>query len=71
MPPVINKRKCDGCGICVELCSEDVFFGSKKKQVPVVTYPDECWHCNACILKCPIEGAIGMRTPLPMMVPFK
>lgn len=71
MPPVIDKEKCTSCGKCVDMCSEDVFFGSKEKEPPLVTYPEECWHCNACILVCPVEGAITLRIPLPMMVCYK
>ena len=71
MPPVIEKDKCSCCGQCVDMCSEDVFFGSRKKEIPIVAYPQECWHCNACVLACPVEGAIRLRIPLPMMVCFK
>jgi adenylylsulfate reductase subunit B len=48
-----------------------VFFGSEKKKTPLVSYPQECWHCNACVLACPAEGAIRLRIPLPMMVCYK
>lgn len=71
MPPVINETKCLKCGKCAEICAEDVFFGSKKKQVPVVTYPDECWHCSACVMDCPAEGAIKLRLPLPMHMLYR
>lgn len=71
MPPEINEDKCIACGICVDACPQDVFFGSRKKQVPVVSYPDECWHCNACVQECPEEGAIRLRLPVPMMVLYK
>lgn len=71
MPPVIEKKKCVRCGKCVELCSQDVFFGSEKKKTPQVTYPEECWHCNACIEGCPKKGAIRLRIPAPMMVCYK
>jgi len=71
MPPIINMDRCKKCGTCVEICSEDVFFGSKEKEVPVVSYPDDCWHCNACVLECPVEGAIRLRIPLPMMILYK
>lgn len=70
MPPVIDKSKCKSCGICADICSEDVFFSSKEKEIPVVTYPEECWHCNACVMDCPTE-AIKLRVPLPMMVCYK
>ena len=71
MPPIINKDRCIACGICVNICPQDVFFSSKKKKVPVVTYPEECWHCNACVLDCPKEDAIRLRIPLPMTICYK
>jgi adenylylsulfate reductase subunit B len=71
MPPVINAEACTRCGVCAEYCTEDVFFGSEKHEIPVVAYPEECWHCNACVLSCPSEGAIRLRIPMPMMVCYK
>jgi adenylylsulfate reductase subunit B len=70
MPPIIDKGKCNGCGKCVEICPADVFFGSKKGKMPIISYPDECWHENACVLDCP-EGAIKLRIPLMMTVIHK
>ena len=71
MPPVLNKDVCECCGRCVDVCQSDVFFGSKKGEVPSVTYPEECWHCNACVFECPVEGAIRLRIPLPMTILHK
>lgn len=71
MPPVIDPNKCKACGKCADICSEDVFFGSRKGEVPTVSYLEECWHCNACVLDCPVEGAIRLRIPLPLMICFK
>ena len=71
MPPVLNKDICEGCGNCVDICQSDVFFGSKKGEVPSVSYPEECWHCNACVFECPVEGAIRLRIPLPMTILHK
>lgn len=71
MPPVIDENKCKCCGLCADVCPEDVFFSSKKKEVPTVKYPDECWHCNSCVYECPVPGAIKLRIPLPMMVLYK
>lgn len=71
MPPVINGEKCVGCGLCVEICQMDVFFASQKGKVPVLSYPEECWHCNSCVTACPVEGALTVRVPLPAMLHFK
>ena len=75
MPPKIDYDKCDACGICVELCSEDVFFGTPglggaKEEKAVISHPDLCWHCNWCVVKCPTE-AIRLAIPLTMHIPFK
>jgi adenylylsulfate reductase subunit B len=70
MPPIIDKDKCNGCGKCIEICPNDVFFGSQQGEVPKVTYPDQCWHENACVYDCPQE-AINLRIPLPMMIVYK
>lgn len=71
MPPVINTEKCIRCGKCVDVCTEDVYFGSRKKQFPQVTYPEECVYCNACVEECPAPGAVKLRIPLPMMLLYK
>ena len=70
MPPIIEKEKCTGCGTCVDICQMDVFFDSKAGECPSITYPEECWHCNACVLECPVE-AVTLRIPLPAMVLYK
>ena len=68
MPPVIHKERCIACNRCVEICPQDVFWGSEKKQTPVITYGEECWHCGACVQECPEEGAVTLRIPLTAMV---
>ena len=70
MPPVIDKEKCIRCGICADVCNYDVYFGSKEKEIPVVAYPEECWHCNACVIDCS-ANAIRLRIPLPAMMLYK
>ncbi len=71
MPPIIDSEKCAGCGKCADICPEDVFFGSDKGQVPLVTYPEECNHFNCCVSVCPKEGAIRLRIPVPMIIVYK
>ena len=63
MAPVIDKDKCICCGVCVDVCQMDVFWGSEDNEIPIVSYSEECWHCNACVLDCPVEGAIRLRVP--------
>lgn len=70
MPPSINHAKCSACGRCHQICHQDVFYGSVAKAVPVITYPDECWHCGACAVECP-ENAIRFEIPLPMRLSFR
>lgn len=63
MPPIINDQKCSRCGICVEVCPVDVFYGSKENEFPIVSYGEDCYFCSACILECPTD-AITLRYPL-------
>ena len=68
MPPVINKEKCIGCGICADICPTQVFrFKLKQDQSPRIVFPDECWHCNSCVLDCKQE-AIRLELPMQYMI---
>lgn len=70
MPPLIDYKKCNACGICVDICAQDVFFESENGEKPVVSYPEVCWHCNACVTDCP-EKAVRLRIPLTQLVIYK
>ncbi|MFC1910504.1 ferredoxin family protein [Chloroflexota bacterium] len=70
MPPIIDEDTCTGCGTCVDICPEDVFWGSVEGQTPVVCYPNECWNCNSCVLECEVK-AISLRIPLPLSIMYK
>lgn len=65
MPPLVKAEKCVGCGICIEICPLDVL--KKEGNKAVVKYPDECWHCRACVMDCP-NHAIEIRYPLSHMM---
>lgn len=69
MPPLFDMNKCNGCGICENLCMADAIFMKDSlvgRQVPYVKYPNECWHCGACRQDCPQE-AISIKFP-PLMI---
>lgn len=65
MPPLIDKNSCVTCGICVEICPLDVL--KQENNHILVKYPEECWHCRACIMDCP-NNALTMRYPLSHML---
>ena len=67
MPPIINEENCNACGVCADICPTDVFKVVEKKKSPEIRYPEECWHCNACVLDCEQE-AVKLRIPLPAMM---
>jgi len=60
MPPVFNDR-CTACFKCVETCPGDILREGDEK--PDVAYPEECWHCGACMMDCP---ATAVRLDLPL-----
>lgn len=63
MPPIFDRRKCVQCGHCVQICPLDVLYQTGPGEDVAVRYPEECWHCRACIIECP-KQAITMRYPL-------
>lgn len=64
MPPYIDPEKCTRCGVCVDICNSHIFTqDAEKQEPPVVKFPEECWHCNSCVIDCK-TGAIQLRIPL-------
>lgn len=66
MAPVIDHDLCQCCGTCFDICPQDV-FGFETDTVPSVDYADECWHCGACVIDCPVE-AVRLRLPLQLRI---
>lgn len=52
----INRRKCVGCGQCMEVCPGTLI--AKQEGKAVMRYPKDCWGCASCVKECPV-GAIG------------
>lgn len=54
----IDKERCKGCGICVEVCQTSVLEISEEQNAqgysfPVAAAPDECISCGLCEMLCP------------------
>ncbi len=68
MPPIVDPKKCSGCGTCAQICPTQVFrFDRKKDKTPRTPFAEECWHCSCCVVDCP-TNAIRLRVPVPFMM---
>ena len=54
----LDRGKCSGCGMCVDVCPHAVFRMNGKKAH--VADRDACMECGACAVNCP-AGAITVR----------
>lgn len=48
----INRDFCKGCGICIQMCPEDVYQADREGK-PLVVEPDRCIWCERCEIYCP------------------
>ena len=71
VPLSFDQEKCIGCNRCVEACQIDVLLpAGYQGKTPVVEWPGECWYCGACVMECPVPGAIKLRHPLMNQAAF-
>ena len=48
----IDKKKCNGCGACANVCPVNAIKIENKKAV----IGDDCIECGACISQCDVEA---------------
>ena len=56
MKVVINEELCIGCGICAEMCPENVLEVDPEEEVCKVVRPEDCIECEACSVNCEYEA---------------
>jgi NAD-dependent dihydropyrimidine dehydrogenase PreA subunit len=64
----IDEAKCDGCGICVEICPLDTFRVNEDTGKAFIAYPDDCITCFVCEMNCPTHAIYvhPFKEALPM-----
>ncbi len=50
----MDQDKCNGCGICTEVCPQQVF--TMGDSVSSITDRDACMECGACARNCPPQA---------------
>ncbi|MFX4262763.1 mercury methylation ferredoxin HgcB [Pelotomaculum propionicicum] len=50
----MDRGKCTGCGMCVEVCPHEVFRIEYKKAL--IGDRDACMECGACAKNCPASA---------------
>ena len=56
--PVIDRQKCTVCGMCVDVCPENVL--AIEAGALVYAHPDACTMCAECESVCP-ENAVRVH----------
>jgi len=58
----LDENKCNGCGMCLEVCPHQVFKTTGKHAV--IQDRDACMECGACAKNCPaaaifVQSGVG------------
>lgn len=64
----IDLRLCNGCGVCIESCPQDVLRMNEGTKKAYVAYLRECESCLLCEMTCP-ENAIYVHPVMERNIP--
>lgn len=68
---VLDEGLCNGCGICVNVCPEDVLYMDEDRKVAYIKYPEDCVACFACEFFCPLDCIkVGKERALELPLPY-
>lgn len=61
MTIIIDKKKCDGCGLskqppCMKSCPGDLIYKDFASKKGVLRSDADCWDCYCCAKVCPREA---------------
>lgn len=65
MAIIVDRKKCNGCGICMELCPGDLMVVEPKTKKAYIRDDDDCWNCMVCVKHCPLD-ALTLKLPYPI-----
>ncbi|MDI6799809.1 MAG: 4Fe-4S binding protein [Actinomycetota bacterium] len=54
--PIVDSDECTGCGICVDVCPNDVL--ELVDDISSPTNEDACDGCGLCAEECPMEAIV-------------
>ncbi|MGD9123751.1 MAG: 4Fe-4S binding protein [Desulfarculaceae bacterium] len=57
-----DPKKCNRCGICIDMCPMDVLRFSDE-GLPFMRYRDDCWYCDVCVFVCPRKAITMIDLP--------
>jgi ferredoxin len=52
--PLLNDRRCTGCGDCVAVCPTDCL--AMAELLPHLPRPLDCISCAVCVAVCPVDA---------------
>ena len=64
---IIDKERCKGCGLCVNVCPKNVLDLSNEVNTrgyfpAYQARPHDCIYCTACCIMCPDVAIIIVET---------
>jgi len=60
MSTFVYMTRCDGCGLCVDICPSDIMHIDETNRRAKNIEPNFCWECYSCVKACP-NHAIDVR----------